>query len=285
MENFERIDDYLTGKLNPAERADFEQRLAQDAALKSEMAQQHVIIEGVKAARKAELKAMLNNVPVPAVTGSSSYALKWAAGVVATGAVLTTLYFTVGRGNQTPEVIATPTESVQKTTPEATPETTPLTPAQQEEEKAGRTEDKLTTKAEKKTQTQPREKTGAPAPAAEKPTLHVLDPSDEVGDETAPPDAATLSAPAVKAAQIEVETDSSLKKYNFHYQFASGKLILYGSFDKSLYEILEVNGDSHAIFLFYKNNYYLLDERQLKITELKAIADPALLRLLRAYRQ
>ncbi|MCU0419417.1 MAG: hypothetical protein MUC38_07135 [Cyclobacteriaceae bacterium] len=283
MENIEKIDDYLTGKLSAADQADFEQRLAQDPALTREVTTQRTLIEGVRAARRAELKARLNNVSVPSVSGSSSYALKWAAGVVATGTVITGLYFAVVRDSQTTPVTETLTESVQ-TTPQIQPEATQPTGATADPEQTQVT-DEVVAKAPQTSKAQPQEKPGAETKAAEKPTLNVLDPSDEVGSETTQTDAATLNAPAVRAAQMEVETDSSLKKYNFHYQFASGKLILYGSFDKSLYEILEVNGDSHALFLFHKNNYYLLDERQIKITELKAITDPTLLRLLKAYRQ
>ncbi len=285
MENMEKIDDYLTGKLNDAERADFEQRLAQEPALKSELATQRVIIEGVKAARKAELKALLNNVPVPPVTGSSSYALKWAAGVVATGAVLTGLYFATVGDKPVPAVVDTPKELAQKAAPDDQPGDALANPAPAAEEPTAPPDEKVSRNIKRTADTSAQEKTASQIKTAEKPTLSVMDPSDEVSTETDGAEAATLDAPAVKAAQIEVETDSSLKKYNFHYQFASGKLILYGAFDKSLYEILEVNGDSHAIFLFYKNNYYLLDERQVKITELKAITDPALLRLLKAYRQ
>ena len=92
------------------------------------------------------------------------------------------------------------------------------------------------------------------------------------------------SKSALTASHIQVETDSSSKKYNFHYQFNNGKLQLFGPFDKSLYEILEINGDNHAVFLFYRENYYLLDEQQNQITKLQLIKDSALLKKLKEYR-
>jgi hypothetical protein len=92
------------------------------------------------------------------------------------------------------------------------------------------------------------------------------------------------SKSALTASHIQVETDSSSKKYNFHYQFNNGKLQLFGPFDKSLYEILEINGDSHAVFLFYRENYYVLDEQQNQITKLHLIKDSALLKKLKEYR-
>jgi hypothetical protein len=118
---------------------------------------------------------------------------------------------------------------------------------------------------------------------AQKPVLELMDPSDEISNEREVE--ATDRQATIQTAQIEVETDSSQKKYSFHYQFADGKLMLYGPFDKNLYEILEVNGENHAIFLFQKENYYLLNEKETKITPLKAITDPSLIRLLREYRR
>jgi len=88
----------------------------------------------------------------------------------------------------------------------------------------------------------------------------------------------------VSVSHIAVETDTANKNYNFHYQFASGKLFLYGPFDKSVYEILEINSDNHSVFLFHRDNYYLLDEKQLKITHLEPIKDTALIRKLKEYR-
>jgi hypothetical protein len=81
MENFEIIDQYLTGKLDAAQRLDFENQLAGNPVLQKEVADQKQIIEGVKLARQKELKAMLSKVPVPPVSGSSTFALKWVAGI------------------------------------------------------------------------------------------------------------------------------------------------------------------------------------------------------------
>ncbi len=60
--------------------------------------------------------------------------------------------------------------------------------------------------------------------------------------------------------------------------------MLYGPFDKSLYEILEIHGDSHAVFLWYKDNYYKLDEQQHNITRLEPITDATLVKKLKEYR-
>lgn len=67
------------------------------------------------------------------------------------------------------------------------------------------------------------------------------------------------------------------KKYDFHYQFASGKLVLYGDFDDSLFEVLELNvQDESTLYLFYKSNYYYLNDRSGEISELEAVKDEPL---------
>jgi hypothetical protein len=85
-------------------------------------------------------------------------------------------------------------------------------------------------------------------------------------------------------SHIAVETEASNAKYHFHYQFINSKLVLYGAFDKSLYEILEINGEHRTVFLFYKGSYYLLNEKESHVTPLEAIKDAALLRRLKEYR-
>ena len=54
--DFEILDEYAGNRLNPQDRAAFEKQLESDAELKNELSLQREIIEGVKTARKAELK-------------------------------------------------------------------------------------------------------------------------------------------------------------------------------------------------------------------------------------
>jgi hypothetical protein len=87
-----------------------------------------------------------------------------------------------------------------------------------------------------------------------------------------------------KASKIEVLVDASNSRYNFHYKFYQGKLQLYGSFNADLYEIIDINTDHHALFLFYKDAYYFLDETNSEVTPLEVIKDEALLKKLKEYR-
>ena len=76
MSNFELIDDYLTNRLTESERVAFEQQVASDPSLKADVELQKNILQGIKNARAAELKAMLNNIltstTVPVIPPSES---------------------------------------------------------------------------------------------------------------------------------------------------------------------------------------------------------------------
>src|SRR5690606_12674271 len=63
--DLELLDDYLANRMDEGNRAAFEQKLKADPDLQQEFTMQKTVIEGIKSARIAELKSMLNNVPVP----------------------------------------------------------------------------------------------------------------------------------------------------------------------------------------------------------------------------
>jgi hypothetical protein len=85
---------------------------------------------------------------------------------------------------------------------------------------------------------------------------------------------------------VVVEIDSDNKKYNFHYQFKDGKLLLYGPFEKDVYEIMEFfNGEKRTLFLYYNEHYYLLKDNSTSLKPLNAIQDAELLNKLREYRK
>src|SRR6185503_8502985 len=94
MSNFDLIDDYLTNRLSERERGEFESGMNADPALKSEVERQGMIVDGIRKARAAELKAMLNKVSV----GEASLLGDWsmiriAATIGIAGLIGTSLYF------------------------------------------------------------------------------------------------------------------------------------------------------------------------------------------------
>lgn len=281
MNNFELIDDYLTNHLGDAEKVAFEKQLASDPSLKADVALQKHILEGVKKARAAELKAMLQKVPVGGSASFNFPMLRMAAGVVGAGLLIAALSFYFKNGKEVPNMSSSIEDSINKTDPKdfeplEEPTVAPIQPTENKEKKATETLDKKLNNS-KKESVKPTEQVT--------PKVDVIDPSDEMIDNNEKSTIAKeTSKSAITASHIEVDVDSANKKYSFHYQFSKGKLMLYGSFDKALYEILEINGESHSVFMFYKDNYYLLNEKQTSITLLEPIKDKSLIAKLSEYK-
>ena len=61
----EMLDDYLMGKLSPEQVNNFEAMLQSDPILANEASIQKDIIAGISDARRAALKARLNNIQIP----------------------------------------------------------------------------------------------------------------------------------------------------------------------------------------------------------------------------
>jgi hypothetical protein len=286
--DFEILDEYAGNRLNPQERAAFEKQLESDAELKNELSLQREIVEGIKTARKAELKSMLNNVPVSSIpTEGMSVAAKLGLWVIVVGLVSTGLYFYL---NQEENSVVQPaiTNEIKEENTENTvvDESKPAAEADQPiQETPVQSQPKV---AEKQTAESPAPKTSTPAkveeqPAVEPSTLDVFDPSEDA--ESAEQAAAEEIGPKVSTkSSIAVETEVD-KRYNFHYQFRDNKLFLYGSFEKNFYEIMEFfSNNKRTMFLYYKDNYYLLSDADQKVKPLSPINDAALLKKLRDYR-
>ncbi len=280
MNNFELIDDYLTNRLGDAEKVAFEMQLASDPTLKADVELQKQILEGVKRMRAAELKAMLQKVSVGGSATFNMPMLRMAAGVIGAGLLIAALSFYFRNGNEAPNMSTSIEDSIHKVDPkdfEPLEEPTASTkPVEKKEEKAI---EQVESKSDntKKEIVKPTEQV--------KPKIEAVDPSNEMIDNSEKGSIGKeTSKSAITASHIAVDVDSSSKKYTFHYQFNKGKLMLYGSFDKTLYEILEINGENHSVFMFYRDNYYLLNEKQSSITTLEPIKDKALIARLSEYR-
>jgi hypothetical protein len=279
MENFERIDDFLANRLSEADRKSFEEQLAGNPSLKEELNFQSQLVEGVRKARAHELKSMLQQVPVSG--GASWGSLKMAAAVVGAGLIGASLYFYYDND----EAVIHPAESQVSTTITPQPEPTSSETVAADETKPEH--EVVTSPAE----TKPARKNNTISTAPKKsdpvtrPDINMMDQADDMTTSEAPVIENTSgSRMEISIAKMDVVTGIADKKHGFHYQFSQGKLLLYGPFDKNLYEILEVHGDNRSVFLFYRENYYLLNEKETQITPLKAIADAELIKRLREYR-
>lgn len=284
MSNFDLIDDYLTNRLRGQDKELFENQLESDPALKSEVELQKNILEGIKHARALELKSMLSKVQVGASTVHFDFSIaRLAAGLIGAGVLAASLYYYFKPDLHFQDAstdILKKTEKLKPTLEEQKPEesipadSAALAPSPKIENSAP------TKKSSKSAANE------APPAAVQKPSLEVIDPSEELtAKETSNEKPGASSRSIITAAHIDVEVDSSSKKYDFHYQFVNGKLMLYGAFDKSLYEVIEINGDQHSLFLYYRDQFYLVDEKVSAITRLTVIKDTHLTAKLKEYRQ
>jgi hypothetical protein len=280
MSNFELIDDYLTNRLNELDRKSFEKQMASDPALKAGVELQREIIQGLKAARIAELKAILNKVPIANPTIFFS-PLRIAAGLIGTAVLATGLYlYSEKNGNFNPNQISSSLVDSIRQSEQNNSEV-------QVDSLVNNANDdiKIDRKAEN-SDTKNNDVHVNENPKESKPAIDLLDPTDDLtennNDKVLENSAAIV--PAITIASIEVSVNSAERKYKSHYQFVNGKLVLYGNFDNGLYEIIEVNGQaSRSLFLYYKTIYYLLDESKKEITLLKEISDPVLLQKLNTF--
>jgi hypothetical protein len=292
--DFELLDDYLANRLSADEKAQFEKQLEADPSLKQEFNIQQRLVDGIRKARLAELKGMLNNTPIPAPGGQALLAklgvFAVVAGLVATGAY----YFF---GNDTAEVKPLPPVAVQD---EPAPKQEPVlkekandTVAKQEEEAIVPTPEKPVVIAEEKKASKEKApaatKDSAETTAAKPEKPSAFDPTSE--EPISEPSYETLEKSFSRTASgssIAIDVVPDNKNYPFHYQFKEGKLLLYGQpfKDKNLIEIREYfkNSKRTAAILFYKENYYNLDEGNETITALRPIKDPAILKKLKESR-
>lgn len=280
---FEMMDDYLSNRLSAEENAAFEKQVQADPQLAQELSTQKSLVEGIRKARAAELKSMLNNIPVSPVNGGSSVLTKVGTWAVVAGLVVTGVYFYSTREQK--EVPAESNISTEQK-PEPQPSVATL-PETETEPVAGQKEEPAPTTAKPTVKKQKSEPVEESVPSQAKPMDVYTPEADEVDDATRKFELEQLEniKKSFVTSSIEVETDTMSKKYSFHYVFKNSKLILYGAFEKNLYEILEFIGDQkRTVVLYYKSNYYLLDIEKTEPTKLNPIHDPKLLKMLKAHR-
>lgn len=294
--DLELLDDYLTNQMSDQDRSAFEQKLKADPDLQHEYALQKRLIQGIKDARVAELKSMLNNVAVPTGGAGNALGTKVLLGTLATIIIAGAAYWFLKQDQIAVPATETRTE---ETVPSAEPPQSAAMPDVRSEQPSAKKEqpaeqDKNQTSAgtehSKPSLAKKPDPLAAPgekkSEKSEGPVLDVFTPENDVNnpeDGNANIDNTTDLTPA--ASSLIVETDRNNRRYNFHYQYKEGKLFLYGPFEKNLYEIMEFFADDkRTVFLYYKDHYYLLPEGDQQIRPLSAITDPELLRKLKEYR-
>jgi outer membrane biosynthesis protein TonB len=275
--DLELLDDYLSGRMDAEGRASFEGKLNADTELQQAHDLQSQLIEGIRQARISELKALLNNTPVPAISTGSTL-LKAGAWVLVAAAAATGVYYWLGNNDPLPAdtpVVSAPADSEPSTDQSQEPTVATQQPEPHET-------------AQPKTETENKSSESEASKPVKKPDVRPYEPTSESDDsrpDNVVPQVDNNTESPVVASTVEVEIDNSSRKLDFHYQFRDNKLILFGTFEKDLYTILEFfHENKRTVFLNYNSSYYLLDESKDKPTPLKAVTDPALLQKLKEFR-
>lgn len=262
--DLELLDDYLSNRLEGTDKQAFEQKLEADPNLRQEFEFQQNLVEGVRNKRAAELKAMLNNIPVTSVQVSQSAVLTKAVLVLLTaGLVGTGLYFYLV-DEPVEEVPVTEQIQPEQSDQRLTDSAAQVEPDPKPEPEPERTVSESTTPAPK-------------APAAVKEKLDATTQRER--------DLVKVVSKTFVTSSTEVLTNSGNNTFNFHYAFKNKKLVLYGTFEPNQYQILEfITADEHIYFLNYKSSYYLLDASSDTPTPLVPVKDGQLLKRLREFR-
>ena len=277
MTNTELINAYLDDELSQADRTNFEQQLEGDSELQQELALQKDIIEGIRVARKTELKQMLNNVPVGHTSFWSTGKIVSVLAIVAV-AVVGVVYFNQGDEPQTepvqeslpPIVLEQENDMTDNVDGQDTEEITEAV----EESQVTETPVEEPTEVAEAVEIQPEDKRPVVAPDFER--------NDTERTEIIAPGGTILGQIVEQPTETDVDIDRTNASYTFHYAFEPGMLKLYGDFNNELYEILEFNSsEGRNWFLEYEDKYYFLDDSTNGIQPLKEITDAQLLDILR----
>ena len=77
--------------------------------------------------------------------------------------------------------------------------------------------------------------------------------------------------------KVNIQTINS-RKYNFHYRLEDNRLFLYGKFNMSPYEIIEITSlGEKRLYFFYQDEFYQLHKSASVITELAKIENESLI--------
>lgn len=265
--DFELVDDYLSNRMDQGERAEFEKKIEADPELKQEFQFQQNMVEAIRAKRVAELKSMLNNVPVSSLQPGTSAVTKIVASILITGVVATGAYFFLAQDEVSEEAPIENTESPNTPATDPASDTPAASPIKTEESSTENTP----TKPSSTPENQPKSNDLS----SKKDKITLKREHDLIG----------VISKTFITSSTEVVTESGLTNYSFHYAFKDKKLVLYGSFEINQYQILEfITADEHIFFLNYKSKYYLLDDRMNTPTPLQPISDPGLQKKLREFR-
>ncbi len=278
MSNRDLINAYFDGEMNEAEMQDFLDKVEGSSELKQEFTLQEDIINGIKSVRKAELKARLDNISVGG--GISNGALLGKVAAIGSIVILGALTYWYNSADE-----VTVAESIQPK--EVNDKVEDLIPVEIDEQERSDepVSEEIVMEAVEETEISERSSDIEQQPVVSAPSINkpeAVDPLEIIDEEEEllPDDGMTTNSTATSTS-LEVEIDDSKKRYSFHYQMKEGRLFLFGTFDKGLYEILEFNSpEGKVLFLYYKDKYYGINKNQHEVSALQEVREVTLLKKL-----
>jgi len=285
MNNSDRILAYLENTLSQSERAALEGEILKDPGLKTELDLQSEIIKGIQELRKAELKQMLNNVPVGGGNIASSITgTQYFAAAVTTALIGAGTYFMWPENTDIeaqaasnliesvePEIAEAPENNAEVlSVPEENKkdlETTSVVPKNLAETSSVAEEKKADIVEETETVAIPEENIALVRPEIIESFEDEKQPSDIKLPEN------NLLEKAPSESTLIVETENKFKEFNFHYQVKNNKLLLYGNFEDT-YEIIDlIKGSKRTPYLYYQGKYYPVNLNQATIVQLSEVSE------------
>jgi hypothetical protein len=270
--NFEQIEEYLRDNLNNLQKESFESSLNSDPLLKQEFEFQKDIIHSIRDQRHAQLKATLNNTPIPSGTSP------WDNIYIRLGASLATVAATVGffmlvmPTDSEKEFIDTSSSIIVKEAPESNkvaviePTTTIETTNTLESPKvvAENTKKKVNTNF----------KTTSSSINSQDPnSIDEVTDLDMINKE---PIQVNTSKNSISTASIQGVSIKTIEENTLGYRYFNNELYLHGNFSKDKYKLINA-ASQKEMYLYFDNQYYLLKQGTTKVTPLKAITDKQLI--------
>lgn len=278
----EMIDDYLMGKLSPEQVNNFEAMLQSDPILANEASIQKDIIAGISDARRAALKARLNDIQIPKQTWYTNPRI---VGFAAAAFLLALLAFLLYPSKNVTPVVEQQIASGPSNTAPSNSTTTVSVPKQMpQNEKAPKEAVASTAKPTPKASLPviDKNKSIAAVNTTEPNVNQALDAEDaptKKSDEpetTSNPTAATGSTKTLSA-----ETISDNPSYTYHFKRNDSRLTLYGNFAEKAYQVIEINGKTGTNFYMYHNgSYFALPATGSEIKPLTPLTDEATIKKL-----
>lgn len=275
------IEQYIEGTISASDKNILLQAMESDPTIKSEVAMQMELKNGIINYRKTELKNRLNAINVSG--GSTSmYGVRIASGVAIVAVLLTgsILYFNQAEENTLAigPIHIENQELPQTIQPELPQVVTPI----KDKAKENSPEPKPT----KPNNTAKRAQVTAPS-IIEPEVIESFEDTDlMIGNESMDTDTKHLGTVSSKeSVKIEI-TVSEEKSSTNQYKFFNNKLYLYGDFGQTPYEIIEVNSlKTKSLFLFFNNEYYYIRPNQTEKVPFEEVANETLIEELKILKE